>query len=71
MENLIFKTESAYSYPLLIKNLMFAPVVDNPSQEIVYRGTLRFTYRQFKERVRPGSPRLLEKSGSDRAIRWP
>jgi fatty-acyl-CoA synthase len=52
MENLIFKTESAYSYPLLIKNLMFAPVVDNPSQEIVYRGTLRFTYRQFKERVR-------------------
>jgi fatty-acyl-CoA synthase len=52
MENLIFKTESAYSYPLLIKNLMFAPVVDNPSQEIVYRGTLRFTYRQFQERVR-------------------
>jgi fatty-acyl-CoA synthase len=52
MENLIFKTESAYSYPLLIKNLMFAPVVDNPDQEIVYRGTLRFTYRQFHERVR-------------------
>jgi fatty-acyl-CoA synthase len=52
MENLIFKTESAYSYPLLIKNLMFAPVADNPDQEIVYRGTLRFTYRQFHERVR-------------------
>ena len=52
MENLIFKTESAYSYPLLIKNLMFAPVVDNPDQEIVYRGALRFTYRQFHERVR-------------------
>jgi fatty-acyl-CoA synthase len=52
MENLIFKTESAYSYPLLIKNLMFAPVVDNPDQEIVYRGVLRFTYRQFHERVR-------------------
>ena len=52
MGNLIAKTESAYSYPLLIKNLMFAPVADNPDQEIVYRGTLRFTYRQFHERVR-------------------
>ena len=52
MDNLIYKTESAYSYPLLIKNLMFAPVVDNPDQEIVYRGTLRFSYRQFQERVR-------------------
>jgi fatty-acyl-CoA synthase len=52
MENLIVKTESAYGYPLLIKNLMFAPVVDNPDQEIVYRGALRFTYRQFRERVR-------------------
>src|SRR5208282_910055 len=52
MDNLIVKTESAYGYPLLIKNLMFAPVVDNPDQEIVYRGALRFTYRQFHERVR-------------------
>src|SRR5208283_3328811 len=52
MDNLIVKTESAYSYPLLIKNLMFAPVVDNPDQEIVYRGAVRFTYRQFHERVR-------------------
>lgn len=52
MDNLIYKTESAYSYPLLIKNLLFAPVVDNPDQEIVYRGAVRFTYRQFQERVR-------------------
>jgi fatty-acyl-CoA synthase len=52
MNNLIFRTESAYSYPLLIKNLFSAPVVDNPEQEIVYRGTVRFTYRQFQERVR-------------------
>ncbi|HYW84420.1 MAG TPA: AMP-binding protein, partial [Spirochaetia bacterium] len=52
MDNLIVKTESAYSYPLLIKNLLLAPVVDNPDQEIVYRGALRFTYRQFHERVR-------------------
>lgn len=52
MNNLIFKTESAYSYPLLIKNLLFAPAVDNPDQEIVYRGAVRFSYRQFQERVR-------------------
>jgi fatty-acyl-CoA synthase len=48
----LFTTESAYRYPLLLKNLLSAPVVDNPDQEIVYRGTLRFTYRQFRERVR-------------------
>lgn len=52
MNSLIFRTESAYSYPLLIKNLLFAPVVDNPEEEIIYRGTVRFTYRQFHERVR-------------------
>ena len=52
MNNLIVTTESAYSYPLLIKNLLFAPAVHNPDQEIVYRGTLRFTYRQLHERIR-------------------
>jgi len=41
-----------YSYPLLIKNLLFAPAVYNPHQEIVYRGEKRFTYQQFRERVR-------------------
>jgi fatty-acyl-CoA synthase len=52
MNNLIDRTESAYAYPLLIKNLLFAPVADNPDQEIVYRGAVRFTYRQYHERVR-------------------
>ncbi len=51
MDNLITKTESAYSYPLLVKNLFRTPIVDNPEQEIVYRGEKRFTYRQFRERV--------------------
>ncbi len=51
MSNLVWKTESAYDYPLLIKNLLSAPVVDNPNQEIVYRGSLRLTYRTFRERV--------------------
>lgn len=48
---LIQRTQSAYSYPLLIKNLFLAPVVQNPHQEIVYRGELRFTYRDFHKRV--------------------
>jgi fatty-acyl-CoA synthase len=52
MNNLIFQTESAYAYPLLIKNLLFAPVVENPDQEIVYRGTVRFTYKKLHERIR-------------------
>ena len=52
MNTLISRTESAYGYPLLVKNLLFAPVMNNPDQEIVYRGSIRFTYRQFHERVR-------------------
>jgi fatty-acyl-CoA synthase len=51
MTDLIQKTQSAYSYPLLVKNLLQFPVVDTPEQEIVYRGELRFTYAQFRGRV--------------------
>ncbi len=36
---------------LLIKNILQAPIQDNPDQEITYAGTLRFTYAQFRERV--------------------
>ncbi len=50
-ENLISRTKSAYTYPLIIKNLFLAPVIDNPDQEIIYRDAQRFTYRQFKSRV--------------------
>ncbi|MHB8835282.1 MAG: fatty acid--CoA ligase [Candidatus Methylomirabilia bacterium] len=50
-QNLIARTPSAYGYPLLIKQLFEAPLVDNPDQEIVYKGSLRFTYRDFRERV--------------------
>jgi len=50
-ENLIERTPSAYTYPLLIKNLLYAPVVDNPGQEIVYRDQLRFSYSEFRQRV--------------------
>jgi len=51
MSTLIEHTASAYAYPLLIKNLFNAPVVDNPQQEIVYRDLRRHDYRSFRERV--------------------
>ena len=50
-DNLIQRTASAYEYPLTIKNLFNAPVVDNPEQEIVYRAQVRHTYAQFRQRV--------------------
>ncbi len=51
MSDLIWRTDSAYDFPLLVKNMLAAPLVNDPDQEIVYRGELRFTYRQFRERV--------------------
>jgi fatty-acyl-CoA synthase len=50
-DNLIHCTESAYNYPLLIKNLFAAPAARNPQQTIVYRDLHRFTYAEFKQRV--------------------
>lgn len=50
-DHLIPRTESAYSYPLLIKNLLQAPLVAAPDQEIVYRDTLRYSYRTLGERI--------------------
>lgn len=50
-DTIIEKTASAYSYPLLIKSLLYNPVVNNPDQEIVYRDSLRFTYKEFEQRV--------------------
>jgi fatty-acyl-CoA synthase len=51
MSNLIERTKSAYEYPLLIKQLFLAPLVNNPDQEIVYRDQLSMTYKTWKERV--------------------
>ncbi len=45
------RTPSAYSFPLLIKNLLKFPLTYNPNQEIVYRDKLRYTYRDFAKRV--------------------
>jgi len=49
--NRIVQTPSAYAYPLLIKNLLQAPVVDNPRQQIVYRDRLRYDYMTLRERI--------------------
>ena len=45
------RTESAYAYPLLIKNLLQYPLVRAPQQQIVYRDLLRFDYRTLHERI--------------------
>src|SRR6201993_3934555 len=44
-------SESAYKYPLLVKQLWHTPLVQAPDQVIVYRGIKRFTYRQLRERI--------------------
>ena len=48
---LIQVAKSAYHYPLLIKQLWHTPLMHAPDQEIVYRDTRRFTYRQLRERI--------------------
>jgi fatty-acyl-CoA synthase len=45
------KTSSAYPYQLLIKHLLRTPMIYSPDQEIVYRDSFRYTYREFGKRV--------------------
>lgn len=47
----IAPTPSAYSYPLLIKNLLLPPLTYAPDQEIVYIDKKRYTYRIFSQRI--------------------
>ena len=48
---LIDRCESAYAYPLLIKSLFKNALIRAPQQEIVYRDQMRYTYRDFHQRV--------------------
>ena len=41
----------AVPYQLTIGRILSTPLADEPGQEIVYRGAVRFTYREFRERV--------------------
>ena len=42
---------TAYTYPLLIKQLLHTPLANTPDQEIVYRDLQRYTYRTLSERI--------------------
>ena len=44
-------TQSAYPYPLLIKQLLHTPIIYAKNQEIVYRDTYRSTYEGLYERI--------------------
>jgi len=47
----VYQPGEAYQYPLLIKKLLINPIINNPDQEIVYRDTVRHTYRDMYERI--------------------
>ncbi len=44
-------TESAYQYPLLIKQLLLTPLATAADQEITYQGKRRYTYRELPQRI--------------------
>ncbi|NMG16140.1 fatty acid--CoA ligase [Aromatoleum bremense] len=50
-DNTIIPTPSAYAYPLLVKQLLLNSVSLHGDQQITYRGELRFTYRDFRDRI--------------------
>lgn len=45
-------TQSAYQYPLLIKNLLMPALIRSSEQEIIYRDLKRYTYREFGQRIK-------------------
>lgn len=50
-QNTIVPTPSAYAYPLLVKQLLLNSVSLHGDQEITYRGEMRYTFTQFRERI--------------------
>ncbi len=48
---IIAATPSAYQYPLLIKQLLHAPMMQAPEREIVYRDLRRLTYAELRDRI--------------------
>jgi fatty-acyl-CoA synthase len=49
--NPIFRTPSAYDFPLLIKQFWITPLANAPTQEILYRDQRRQTYLETRARV--------------------
>lgn len=50
-DNLLTPTPSAYTYPLLIKQLLINAMSLHADQEITYRGQMRYQYRDFRKRI--------------------
>ena len=48
---LIEVAKLAYTYPLLIKQLLHTPLVQSPNQEIVYRDLRRMSYVELRDRI--------------------
>ena len=48
---IIETTPSAYTYPLLIKQLLHTPLAIAPEQEISYQGKIRYSYRTLRQRI--------------------
>jgi fatty-acyl-CoA synthase len=48
---MIAVTPSAYRYPLLIRQLLHAPMMQAPNREIVYRDLRRLTYSELRDRI--------------------
>jgi fatty-acyl-CoA synthase len=49
--NIIERAANAYSYPLLIKQLLFSSLATAPHQQIVYRDLARHTYHETRDRM--------------------
>ena len=50
-DNLLTPTPSAYTYPLLIKQLLLNSMSLHGDQEITYRGEMRYKYSDFNRRI--------------------
>jgi fatty-acyl-CoA synthase len=50
-DNLITAAQSAYAYPLLVKQLLINAMSLYGDQEISYRGQMRYTFRDFRRRI--------------------
>ena len=50
-DNLITAAQSAYAYPLLVKQLLINSASLYGDQEISYRGQMRYTFRDFRGRI--------------------
>ena len=48
---LLTPTPSAYTYPLLIKQLLLNSMSLHGDQEITYRGQMRYRFRDFNQRI--------------------